>query len=304
MKVILVAPAWGNGWQPTLTKAFEEAGHKAEWVHTESDYIRLKYWFDACLCMWADEAAVLLSQQIKKPFYTFIRAYEVFTELPSQINWSNVKKLFYCNQNTADIAAKIFSETIVAQTKNLDCFVIPNWIDIEQYPFKERDNNLSIAMVCDLNFKKNIPLAIQILAELPDKYTLHIAGQCQDESLVLYMENLILSLGLERRVKMYERMPHKDIPGFLANKSYILSTSMREGCPMNVLEAMAMGIKPVVHNWPGAKDIFPTENIFSKVSDVLSILESPYKSKDYRAMVENNHSLNNARKLVELVTEH
>jgi hypothetical protein len=38
-----------------------------------------------------------------------------------------------------------------------------------------------------------------------------------------------------------------------------LSTSLSEGNPNNVIEAMAKGIKPVVHAWPGAEDQFPED---------------------------------------------
>jgi glycosyltransferase involved in cell wall biosynthesis len=302
VKILLVAPAWGNAWIPSLQKAFEDEGHEALWAHNPEQYNRLKYWYGACLSMWADEFAIKISHEAKKPFYTYIRAYEAFTEMPSKINWANVKGLFYCNPNTANIAGTIFNKVITSQNRNLQCYMVLNWIDATKYPFKQRENGTDIAMVCDLNFKKNIPLAIQVLAELPEEYTLHIAGQCQDESLAIYMENLILDLGLEKRVKMYDRIPQKDIPAFLDDKNYILSTSMREGCPMSVLEAMAMGIKPVIHNWPGAKNLYHPENIFSKISEVKSILDAPYESEMYQATVERNHSLNNAKEVVRIVT--
>ena len=302
MNILLLAPDWGNSWKPALQKAFEDEKHDVVWVDDIRRYRRLKYWYTCCLSMWADELAVLVSRETKKPFFTYIRAYEAFTDMPSRINWKNVKGLFCCNPNTANIVGKIFKKIISESNPNLLCHLVLNWIDASKYPFKQRKNGTKIAMVCDLNFKKNIPLAIQVLAELPEEYTLHIAGQCQDESLVMYMSNLILDLGLEKRVKMYNRIPHKEIPVFLEDKDYILSTSMREGCPMNVLEAMAMGIKPIVHNWPGAKNLFPAQHVFSKVSEVKGIIEGLYESASYRNLIFKNHSPDNARRVVEIVT--
>lgn len=301
MKIALAAPDWGNSWKPSLQKAFEDGGHEVRWVSDLSD-LRLVYkWSDRCLSMWADQFAIEISNNYKKPFYTYLRAYEAFTEMPSKINWANVKGLFFCNWNTSKITERIFGETISKSNPALLCHLVKNWIDVEKYPFKKRTNGTEIAMVCDLNFKKNIPLAIQIMAYLPDKYTLHIIGQCQDESLILYMSNLIVDLKLEKRIKMYDRRPHKDLPEFLEDKNYILSTSMREGCPMNILEAMSMGIKPIIHNWPGAKNLFP-EHVFSKITEVKGIIASTYMSGNYRDFISKNHGLDNAKRLVDVVT--
>jgi len=299
MRVALISPDWGNSWKPSLTEAFESKRHEVYWATKPSDLASITFWADIVLSMWADETAIQLSNTLNKPFYTYIRAYEMFTDMPARINWKNTRGVLYCNNNTASIANKLLNE---AYPPGLPKHIVHNWVDVDEYQFSEHVDGYKIAMLCDLNFKKNIPMALQILLELPEAYTLHIAGACQDASLMEYMSNLVVDSDIQHRVKMYNRIPHKDIVDFMSDKNYILSTSMREGCPMGILECMSMGVKPIVHNWPGAKDIFPEDIVFSKISEVIDILNKPYNSRNYRDLVEKNHGLNNARRVVDIVT--
>ena len=81
---------------------------------------------------------------------------------------------------------------------------------------------------------------------------------------------------------------------------YCLSTSLSEGNPNNVIEAMAKGIKPVIHNWPGAEDQFKPW-LFSDVSDAAAQILSPqYESKAYRAWIEDRFSVANIAKVIGL----
>lgn len=302
MKIALLAPNWGNIWKPSLQKAFADAGHKARWFSTSQELGTARKWSDRCLSMWADQLAIEMSYTYDKPFFTYIRAYEAFTDMPASIRWDNVQGLFFCNNNTVGIVKNRFDAIIDQANYRLMRHIVLNWIEIKKYPFKKRENGTKIAMVCDLNFKKNIPLAIQIMTGLPKEYTLDIAGRLQDFSLLLYLDNLVFDLGLGNRICIKDRIPHKKIPAFLDDKNYIMSTSMREGCPMNILEGMAMGLKPIIHNWPGAKDLFPGY-VFSDLSSFLPLLVGDYDSALYRGIVEKSHGLENAKKVVEIVTQ-
>jgi glycosyltransferase involved in cell wall biosynthesis len=80
--------------------------------------------------------------------------------------------------------------------------------------------------------------------------------------------------------------------------SYCLSTSLSEGNPNNVIEAMAKGIKPIIHNWPGAKDQF--QDTFDTVEQALGQFAGDYNSEQYRDWISKNYSLKNIDKVVEL----
>jgi hypothetical protein len=84
------------------------------------------------------------------------------------------------------------------------------------------------------------------------------------------------------------------------DKSFCLSTSISEGNPNNVIEAMAKGIKPIVHSWPGSEDQFPDDLRFSTVREAVEAFEGPYDSFRYQGIVNEKFSLNNIERVVDL----
>jgi hypothetical protein len=61
---------------------------------------------------------------------------------------------------------------------------------------------------------------------------------------------------------------------------------------MGLLEAMACGLKPVIHNFPGAEEIFPSEFLFNISEEFCEqILSDTYEPKGYRRFVEEIYPL-------------
>lgn len=69
------------------------------------------------------------------------------------------------------------------------------------------------------------------------------------------------------------------------------------------MEAMAKGIKPLIHNFVGAKNIYPEKYLWNSISEFLElILENEYNSKDYRDLIKDNYLLiNKIYKIKELI---
>jgi hypothetical protein len=147
-----------------------------------------------------------------------------------------------------------------------------------------------------------LPLALQILNQSSDNHELHIAGKFQDGTTVDYLNNMVTALKLNDRVFFYG--PIDDINDWLKDKNYLLCTAISEGCPNNVLEAMAKGIKPVIHNWPGSKSLFNgfTFNTVQEAADMMTV-ESSYKSGTYRTQIETLYGKNIYNNVAQLVQE-
>ncbi len=142
---------------------------------------------------------------------------------------------------------------------------------------------------------------MQIMVKLPKDYELHLAGDVQCLDVIYYLQNLGKELGIE--VYFHGQVPADKMDEWLDDKNYILSTSMREGCPNNILEAMAKGIKPIIHNWPGARKQF-NNYVFNTVNEgVERITEHAYYSLAYRNMIEQKFSMKNYYRIKEIAEE-
>ena len=90
---------------------------------------------------------------------------------------------------------------------------------------------------------------------------------------------------------------------WLSHRSFILSTSVREGCPVGVLEGMERGLKPLVRNWVGAEDIFKEEWIYNSINDLETLLYSNVNPKEYHKFVADNHSFDEKIKQIEVLID-
>lgn len=293
MNIYLYSP-WNNRWRTSLQKAFEAKGHEVGWI--DQGVTATKY--GEILTMWCNELAVYLSTEADMKFYTFVRSYEVYDDFCSKVNWKNVKGVLFCSKDVQ----RIFNERFSQYAVGVPQYFCPNWIDTEEFPFVEHKQGKNIGMLCHVFWKKNIPLALYILKHIGKDYILNIAGAIQDHITWQYIFHTVESLGLEDRVFYHGELPSDKVKDFLVGQDYILSTSLKEGNPMNILEGMASGLKPVIHNWPGALDQFDKKWVFKWLDEVLPILEGEYNSEEYRNFVKENYGLKNADYIVDIVT--
>ena len=90
-----------------------------------------------------------------------------------------------------------------------------------------------------------------------------------------------------------------DLPKFYEDKTYVINTSHREGNPVAVLEAMAMGLKPLIYDWIGAEETFGKENIFKTVYDFKRLLDGKYEPFKYREQIQENYNFENTYRAIE-----
>lgn len=261
MKILCVSP-WKNTWVSYWTKYLESRGHEVKWHINQyaklDDIEDLIDWADKILCHWADKYAIMLTDPDinTKPLYLILRSYEIFSadgwaDL-AHIRWQNVKKFFMLNE--------AHYHPFRCRVPGIKPVFIKNGIDLEEWQMNGamRCSN-KIAWICDINEKKGVELVVQAIAEMqkinPD-ITLEHIGRNQDIRRWYYLENVMPRLG----IKWYNagfKNEHGFVQDFLKDKKFIISTSIAEGNPMNIMEAMALGVIPLVHTWPGAEIQFP-----------------------------------------------
>ncbi|ABP67272.1 Methyltransferase type 11 [Caldicellulosiruptor saccharolyticus DSM 8903] len=246
-------------------------------------------WADICWFEWCDELVIYGSRHElarEKKIICRIHRYEAFTNYIFQVEWENVDKVIFVASHILNIVNSKLGGKIREKS-----IIIPNSINLQKYNFRDRKKGFNIAYVGYLNYRKSPNMLLQLIGKLTQidkRYRLFIAGEFQDEENMTYFEYLTKEMGLNDYV-IFEGW-QKDINTWLEDKDYILSCSIFEGHPVGIMEGMAKGIKPVIHNFVGARDIYPKEWLWNSINEAVSmIIEEKYNSIEYRRFVENNY---------------
>jgi hypothetical protein len=64
----------------------------------------------------------------------------------------------------------------------------------------------------------------------------------------------------------------KEIPQYLQDKDFVISTSLFESFHYSIAEGMASGVLPLIHDWFGADKLYPSKFIFSTPTDSVRLL--------------------------------
>ncbi|OQY10904.1 MAG: hypothetical protein B6I29_00420 [Marinitoga sp. 4572_148] len=146
-------------------------------------------------------------------------------------------------------------------------------------------------------------MMLQIIKKLVEKdkrYKLHVAGNVQEFMYQVHLNHMVKEMNLEDNVIFYGWVDNME--EWWEDKNYLLSTSVDEGHPYNILEGMAKGLKPIIYNYYGSKNQWPNELIFNTVDEAINIiLKDNYNSNYYRNFIENNYTLENQIKNIKNV---
>ena len=83
----------------------------------------------------------------------------------------------------------------------------------------------------------------------------------------------------------------RELPRHLRHVGFVLSTSLREGCPVGTLEATAAGAFPVVRDWPAfaplgaARGLFPGRCVVRTPAEAAELIRSLAEEEDRRRAV-------------------
>lgn len=263
-------------------------------------------WADIIWLEWANELAIEITNKLPKgdkKIVCRLHSYEALSNYPQKLKWDNIDKVILVSNHMKEILEN-YHQNIFAQI-NQKIEIVPNGVNLNRFVFRTRENGYNIAVVANINYKKDPAAWLQVIGYLKtfdSRYTLHIAGEFQDIRYENYFKYLIKQVGLEENVKLYGWV--KDINSFLEDKNYLLSTSIHESFGYNIAEAMARGIKPIIHNFHGAREIWPEECVYNFIYEISEVLSTEYKSEKYRRHVEDKYSLDKQIKLLtDLLTE-
>ena len=276
-------------------------------VKTEQEIYNAIDYGDIIWLEWANQSAIIGTnyEGIKgKKVIVRLHSYEIFSDMPEQINWYNVDRLIFVAPHIRDI----LKENIPDIEEKVKTVIVYNGLDLDKIPFKEREAGFNIAWVGYINYKKNPPMALQVMKKLVDidkRYKLHVAGSYQDLRYKIYLEYMIKEMGLQDNVKFYGWVD--DMEGFWGDKNYLLHTSIHEGHSLAIMEGMCRGIKTVIHNFRGIGEVtlYPDINVFNTIDEAIKIInDEKYYSKMYRNwLIKKGWTLQNQVKKIKGVID-
>ncbi|WP_226678953.1 FkbM family methyltransferase [Mesobacillus jeotgali] len=260
-------------------------------------------WADICWFEWCDDLVAYgsnLDIAKQRKVICRIHGYEVYTDNVDRVNWENVDKLILISEPLKD-----FLELRKPEIFNrVSTDIIPNGINLEKYNYRKREKGFNIAFVGSLVYIKNPSMLLEILkslVEVDKRYKLYIAGVYHEPVIELYMNHQVKELGLEDNYFYEGYQP--DINTWLEDKDYLLAASYNESFGFYIAEAMAKGIKPIIHNFPFAKKNWPIEYLYNTVHEAVEMIRNDeYISASYRTFIEKNYSLDKQLLMTEKVT--
>ncbi len=176
------------------------------------------------------------------------RFYERFARLNSYLIGCSESERLMAIQQVGYSEQKAFSWTNSIPKINADNIVRPQNID-------EDDNYIvTIARPC---YQKNPMLMLEIMRQLHERYPhikLYVVGADFYSPLQNEMQRMIKEYGMQETIKILPWVSHEEALGYLKYSLFYLSTSIYEGLPIAVLEAMALGKAIVASDVIGNRD--------------------------------------------------
>ena len=245
-------------------------------------------WADICWFEWCDELVIYGSRHKavgNKKIICRLHSYEAFTAYPAQVNWKNVDCTIFVSEHI---------RTTVLKSSSLDLkktAIISNGVNINEFTYGERARGFNIAYVGYINYKKGPMLLMQTIKSIVNRdsrYKLYIAGEFQDIRYIQYFRQMLDEMKLSNNV-FYQGW-QGDINNWLEDKQYILCTSVLESQGMGIMQAMSKGIKPLIHNFVGAKEIYDKKYLWNSIDDAVEMIVSDdYNPLEYRKFIENKY---------------
>ncbi len=248
---------------------------------TIDDMKEMLAWADIAWFEWCDDlliAATTLEKNCK--IICRLHSYEAFTDMPKRVDWSKVDGLIFVNESVREL--------VEAQVKNLTHnIVIHNGVDLNRFePNPDKSYGKKIASVGYINYKKNPSLLLYCFKKIHDydpEYSFHVAGTHQDPRITLYFSHFLkknpLPISFDNWVD--------DIPRWMKDKDYVISTSLFESFHYSIAEGMASGLMPLIHDWYGSTELYSDQFIFSEPDSCLDLLKRLEQSNKSELAVKN-----------------
>ena len=278
------------------------------------------YWFrrdfrsflrgqDVVFFEWASELLAMASHQPKScGIVTRLHRYEMY-QWANRINWDAVDRLILVSH------AKLREFTAAFPAQAHKAVVIPEAVSVERFRPSLKRYAGDIGILCHMKPRKRVyelVLAFHELIQQRPDFHLHIGGgraQGFDEYYDAVVQ-LVERLGLRERVTFYGHVqkPEEWYPRI----DIFISNGYSEGLQVSPMEAMASGCYCLSHQWDGADELLPAENLYYTNSELTQLLlryaglaehDKEQSRADMRAMVCDRFNVDKTKLEIRRIVE-
>jgi hypothetical protein len=224
---------------------------------------------------WANDYAINVSKyETKAKKILRIHAFEAYSNVLPYVDFNGYDLIIFVAEHIKKYVESKYGEISHS-------VVIPNAIDTDKFsiPLNKEKNN-KIAYAGYVTRKKGIGELLLIAKSLPE-YEFHIAGKYQEDDVAQYMNE-------KKPENVFLHPWQQDLNKWFEDKTYIISTSLRESQGVATMEAMASGLKPLIYSWIGAKDIYKNY-VFENIDELKNLLNGEVIPELYRNMIVSNY---------------
>lgn len=204
--------------------------------------------------------------------------------------WENVSIL-------VQIGSSAVEEALIDQVPDIRnrtrLVVVPNGINLSRYTLRRRERGKHLACIGCLTMEANPAFLVQCMQKLhyiDPGYRLSFAGTFESPLLEQYIRHMVRTLDLADVITF--EPSYGELNHWLSDKHYIVASGIGENQVEAVLAGMACGLKPIVHNFPGADKLFPQPYLFNIAEQFCEqVLTSDYEPQQYRRFVEQRYPI-------------
>ncbi|WP_405712558.1 MULTISPECIES: glycosyltransferase [unclassified Streptomyces] len=256
-------------------------------------------WADTVFVEWCATAAAFMT--LVDPGSTRIvvrlHKYESFTPWPHIMDFSRVDDIVFIAEHMREMTTAAVPRLLAPDAPRLH--FLHNALDLRRFDRPKKDDaRFTVGLVGIGQIAKDPRWALEVLKLLrarDGRYRLLMVGGGIDPepsaAAAAYHSALEKELAeLEPSGAVRRLGPSDDVAGVLAGVGVILSSSVREGCHVGLMEGAASGAVPVVRDWPfvagrphSTRTLFPEDWVVTTPQQAAERILAATVSEDVRA---------------------
>lgn len=204
---------------------------------------------------------------------------EVWTGLHTKVSWDKVSDVVFIAKHIEEVARK----DIDFEARGVKVHLIPCGVDTARFTPKTYQSTKKIAVVAEMWHAKGIDMMLEIAYALPRQYQINVLGRWAGEN---WFKDWIDYMIKQHNLNVTFEEWTDDMNQWLEDKEFVMTCSRKEAFSYAIAEGMIKGIKPIVHDFHGSRDIWRPEDIFVTAHEAVQKITSGYYTPDqYRSWI-------------------